>query len=368
MAAPLTEFLKKQKLMLWNNLHAVSIPPPLAQYFVLCLKLCAFLFGIISLSGLFLQADYAPSKQPYFDSNGNAMTIRIAQQDLFDPEGDIVARNGQMLLIPANGQENVLRPAQAYISIHQGIMQKPAGKWLRSVHVWSTHALILLCLFLPFLLISAKIRFGRLLWHIVWGLVILCMCLAWTGFILPWDQFSVTSWSIIMGILKGAADWAGGLILADILGGNSAITLDNISRVSALHTTVLPLMAALSLFMIYRISAQSQPNEEVSGYYTALPIAITVFVLLLAAFFPLYSMHIPADALNPKAAYFKPEWFFLPMNYIFGILPADLALLLWIFLPGILFLLPGFKKGRITILSILYSVLGLTGLLAVLQK
>ncbi|MGP8247222.1 MAG: cytochrome b N-terminal domain-containing protein [Bryobacteraceae bacterium] len=122
-----------------------------------------------------------------------------------------------------------------------------AGVFLRNLHRWSAHAMVLLVfahLFKVFY--RGAYRPPREFnWVIGVVLLMVTLFLSYTGYLLPWDQLAF--WAITVGSnILAAVPLLGAKIRFLILGGNT-VNANALLRFYVLHCVILPLVAVLFL-------------------------------------------------------------------------------------------------------------------------
>src|ERR1035438_6298858 len=138
---------------------------------------------------------------------------------------------------------------QAYADMKDLQFAVSAGVFLRNLHRWSAHAMVLLVfahLFKVFY--RGAYRPPREFnWVIGVVLLMLTLFLSYTGYLLPWDQLAF--WAITVGSnLISAVPVFGTKIRFLVLGGHT-VNANALLRFYVLHCVVLPLTAAV--FVIY---------------------------------------------------------------------------------------------------------------------
>jgi len=139
------------------------------------------------------------------------------------------------------------RPAapQAYRDMKELEFVVSSGAFLRNLHRWSAHAMVLLVfLHMARVFFAGAYRPPREFnWVVGVLLLILTLLLSYTGYLLPWDQLAF--WAITVGTnMAQAAPWIGSKFRFLLLGGN-VIGENALLRFYVLHCVVLPLAAGL---------------------------------------------------------------------------------------------------------------------------
>jgi quinol-cytochrome oxidoreductase complex cytochrome b subunit len=139
------------------------------------------------------------------------------------------------------------RPAapQAYRDMKELEFVVTSGSFLRNLHRWSAHAMVLFVfLHMARVFFSGAYRPPREFnWVIGVLLLIVTLGLSYTGYLLPWDQLAF--WAITVGTnMAQAAPVVGPPFRFLLLGGN-VIGENALVRFYVLHCVVLPLAGAL---------------------------------------------------------------------------------------------------------------------------
>jgi quinol-cytochrome oxidoreductase complex cytochrome b subunit len=131
-------------------------------------------------------------------------------------------------------------PGRAYDSIV--VLQRDwlFGRWVRAIHYWSANFLVLVVfLHLLRVVLTGGFRPPR---HINWFLGLLlwvnCMAIAFTGYLLPWDQLAYWAITICTGMVSYLP--VVGSSLQQIVQGGDDIGLATLRLFFTFHTAVLP--------------------------------------------------------------------------------------------------------------------------------
>jgi quinol-cytochrome oxidoreductase complex cytochrome b subunit len=139
---------------------------------------------------------------------------------------------------------------QAYTDMNDLRFVVSAGVFLRNLHRWSAHAMVLLVFAHMFkVFYRGAYRPPREFnWVIGVILLLITLFLSYTGYLLPWDQLAF--WAITVGSnLISAVPVMGAKIRFLLLGGNS-VNANALLRFYVLHCVILPL-AAVALVTIH---------------------------------------------------------------------------------------------------------------------
>ncbi len=138
---------------------------------------------------------------------------------------------------------------QAYNDMNDLRFVVSAGVFLRNLHRWSAHAMVLLVFAHMFkVFYRGAYRPPRQFnWVIGVVLLLITLFLSYTGYLLPWDQLAF--WAITVGSnLISAVPLIGARIRFLVLGGNS-VNANALLRFYVLHCVILPLAAAALVAM-----------------------------------------------------------------------------------------------------------------------
>lgn len=230
-----------------------------------------------------------------------------------------------------------------------------AGSFIRSIHAYGSSAIIILLV----LHIGQTIVYGsykgrrELLWLSGCILLALMLAMAFTGYLLPWDEKAYFA-SAVGTNLIAEVPWIGPPLQQLVRGGEQMGTL-TVSRFYALHVFVLPALLigfiAAHVFFFRKAGAAGPINENpmhpklpTVPFYPRQVFLDAVFAIVLIAVLAVVAIRIPMDlgpAANPADTAFlpRPEWYYRPafqwLKYLSGhwsliggiILPAILALI-----------------------------------------
>ncbi len=132
---------------------------------------------------------------------------------------------------------------QAYADMKDLQFVVSSGVWLRNLHRWSAHAMVLLVFAHMFrVFYRGAYRPPREFnWVVGVVLLLLTLFLSYTGYLLPWDQLAF--WAITVGSnIVSAVPVFGAKIRFLMLGGN-VVNANALLRFYVLHCMILPLVA-----------------------------------------------------------------------------------------------------------------------------
>jgi ubiquinol-cytochrome c reductase cytochrome b subunit len=249
----------------------------------------------------------------------------------------------------------------AWASVNYIQEEVPLGAFIRAVHHWGSSAMVVLLLaHLVQVFVWGAYKRPRELTWVVGVLLLACtLGLAFTGYLLPWDQKSYWATRVGLGIVGTVPGIGDGL--RDLLQGGSQIGNLTLTRFFTLHGFVLPgsilllVVAHLYLFRQHGVTppwwrspeqlrAQREPFWPGQALKDAALAAAFLLGLGAWAYYRPAPLEAPADPSQPYEA--RPEWYFMflfqILRYFRGsyevvgtfVLPAAffLVLLLWPFL------------------------------------
>lgn len=142
---------------------------------------------------------------------------------------------------------------RAYSSVKEIIFVVPGGRYIRNIHRWAGHGLVLVAfLHLVRVFYTASYLKGRRLnWIIGIAMLVVTLFLSFSGYLLPWDQlayWAVTIGANIAASIRELTDALGitqavdiGGLLKKILIGGETVGQAALSRFYMLHVVFLPL-------------------------------------------------------------------------------------------------------------------------------
>ncbi|MGO9017386.1 MAG: cytochrome b [Syntrophobacteraceae bacterium] len=223
----------------------------------------------------------------------------------------------------------------------------PLGMVIRRIHHWS--AMIMIAAILTHLariyFTSAYRKPREVNWLI--GLVLLAMTLgaAFTGYLLPYSQFSVTATSIAYYISK-SVPWAGDWISRFLFAGEFPAA-GTVPRFFFLHVMVIPalLVAVIGLHLLVVVKQRhTEPvaNKKRKGAregqrLIGIPVWPEQSLISLSLFFfllfvvVLMSTYIPLNPIemfgppSPGTPVMRPDWYFLPIYGFLKLVPGDVS-------------------------------------------
>lgn len=229
------------------------------------------------------------------------------------------------------------------------------GSFLRSIHSYGSSAIVivlLLHIMQTFIYGSYKGR-RELLWVVGCILFVLMLGMAFTGYLLPWDQKAYFATTVGTNILS-EVPLVGNLLKQLLRGGTEMGTL-TLSRFFVLHVFLLPalifLFVAQHIYLFRKAGAAGPasadpvtPNLPTEPFYPKQLVMDMGFALLIIVFLGFLAWKVPA-ALGPKAdpaeTVFlpRPEWYYVPVFQYLKYWNASTSVLGILVIPGILGLL-----------------------------
>jgi ubiquinol-cytochrome c reductase cytochrome b subunit len=230
-----------------------------------------------------------------------------------------------------------------------------SGSFIRSIHAYGSSGIIILLL----LHIGQTILYGsykgrrELLWLSGCILLALMLGMAFTGYLLPWDEKAYFATAVGTNLIA-EVPFIGPILQKLVRGGDQMGTL-TISRFFVLHVFILPAMLigfiASHVFFFRKAGAAGpikedpvQPKLPTVPFYPRQVFMDAVFAIVLIGILAVIAKTIPMDlgpAANPADTHFlpRPEWYYRPafqwLKYLSGrwsfiggiLLPALLALI-----------------------------------------
>src|SRR5215469_8777416 len=246
------------------------------------------------------------------------------------------------------------------------VKEVTSGSFVRSIHAYGSSAIIILL----FLHIGQTILYGsykgprELLWLSGCILLALMLAMAFTGYLLPWDEKAYFA-SAVGTNLIAEVPWIGPPLQRLVRGGDQMGTL-TVSRFYALHVFVLPALLigfiAAHVFFFRKAGAAGPIKEDPvhpklppAPFYPRQVLFDAVFAVVLIGILAIISIKNPMDlgpAADPANTHFlpRPEWYYRPAFQWLKYLSGPWSLLGGIILPAILALIfacfPFFDRGR----------------------
>lgn len=235
------------------------------------------------------------------------------------------------------------------------VKEVTSGSFIRSIHAYGSSGIIILLL----LHIGQTILYGsykgrrELLWLSGCILLALMLGMAFTGYLLPWDEKAYFATAVGTNLVAEVP--LIGPILQKLLRGGDQMGTLTLSRFYVLHVFVLPAMiigfVAAHVFFFRKAGAAGpikedpvKPKLPAVPFYPRQVFMDAVFAVVLIGILAIIAKSIPMSlgpAANPADTHFlpRPEWYYRPafqwLKYLSGhwslvggiLLPALLALI-----------------------------------------
>ena len=227
-----------------------------------------------------------------------------------------------------------------------------SGLFLRSIHAYGATAIVIVL----FLHISQTLLYGsykgrrELLWLSGCFLLALMLGMAFTGYLLPWDERAYFASAVGTNIISEIPLIGEHLQL--LLRGSPQMGTLTLSRFFVLHVFVLPGLLIVSIathVFLFRKAGAAGPFKE-DSFNPKLPtqrfyprqlvmdmVASLLIVLILALMAYFVPIHLGPEANTSDTSYIpRPEWYYLPIFQWLKIVSGRWSLFGGIILPGLL--------------------------------
>ena len=226
------------------------------------------------------------------------------------------------------------------------------GSFLRSIHSYGSSAIVIvlmLHIIQTFLYGSYKGR-RELLWVVGCILFVLMLGMAFTGYLLPWDQkayFSTTIGTNILSEIPVVGNW-----LKQLLRGGTEMGTLTLSRFFVLHVFLIPalifLFVAQHVYLFRKAGAAGpvsadpiDPDLPTEPFYPKQLVMDMGFALLIVIFLGFLAWKIPVmlgPKADPSATVFlpRPEWYYVPMFQYLKYWKGSTSVIGILVIPGIL--------------------------------
>jgi len=235
------------------------------------------------------------------------------------------------------------------------VKEVTSGSFIRSIHAYgSSGIIILLCLHIGQTVLYGSYKGRReLLWLSGCILMALMLGMAFTGYLLPWDEKAYFATAVGTNLVA-EVPFIGPILQKLVRGGDQMGTL-TLSRFYVLHVFLLPGMLIAFIaghIFFFRKAGAAGPIEEdpISPKLPSVPfypkqvLMDAAFAVVLIGILALIAIKIPMDlgpSANPADTHFlpRPEWYYRPafqwLKYLSGrwsffggiLMPALLALI-----------------------------------------
>jgi len=224
----------------------------------------------------------------------------------------------------------------------------PLGLIVRRIHHWSAMLMIaaILCHLARVYFTSAYRKPREINWLIGLGLLGVTMGAAFTGYLLPYSQFSLTATSIAYYISR-SVPWIGDWIARLLFAGDFPAA-STVPRFFFLHVMLVPALL-VSLVGLHLLVLVKQKHIEPEGNrlrreaeggrrLIGIPVWPEQSVVSLALFFfmlgvvTMMATYIPLNPIetygppSPSTPVMRPDWYFLPIYGFLKLVPGDLSI------------------------------------------
>lgn len=241
----------------------------------------------------------------------------------------------------------------AWPSVNYIMSEVRFGSLVRSMHHWGSSAMVILLLvhLIQVFVWGAYKKPREFTWMVGVLLLMLTLGLAFTGYLLPWDQKAYWATKVGLGIastVPGIGEW----IKATLQGGPQMGNL-TLTRFFALHVFILPgllvtlVVVHLHLFRVHGVTppwweSESQLEAEKEPFWPGQAFKDAVFALAflvaLVAWAHWWSAPLEAKA-DPSQPYeARPEWYFMFLFYLLQFFKGPYEVLSTFVLPMLFFL------------------------------
>lgn len=237
----------------------------------------------------------------------------------------------------------------AHTTVAYIVKEVTSGSFVRSLHSYGSSAMIVvLALHIgQTILYGSYKRFRELLWLAGCVLFALIVGMAFTGYLLPWDQKAYFATAVGTNIL-GEVPLAGQWLQRFIRGGVDIGTL-TVSRFFVAHVFLLPAaifaFVAIHVYLFRKAGAAGPPSVsapvKVESFYPRQVLMDVGFAALIVTGLGLLSFFIPMELgpeANPADTRFlpRPEWYYVPMFQWLKYWKGPLAVVGIVVIPSIL--------------------------------
>jgi len=226
-----------------------------------------------------------------------------------------------------------------------------SGSFLRSIHAYGSSAMVILLL----LHVTQTFLYGaykgrrELLWLSGCVLFGLTLCMAFTGYLLPWDQKAYFATAVGTNI-AGEVPFIGAWLKSLMRGGADMGTL-TLSRFFVAHILVVPAaifgFVAMHVYLFRKAGAAGPISEHpvaptlpAEPFYPKQVIVDGAFALLIIAILATMSHFMPFELgprANPADAHYlpRPEWYYIPIFQWLKYWPGSLSFIGVVAIPSL---------------------------------
>ncbi len=232
-------------------------------------------------------------------------------------------------------------PEFAYDSIIAINEEIRFGGYLRSVHKWSSHLMIItLMLHMLRVFFTGGYRVPRELnWMVGCGLLLLTLGAGFTGYSLVWEQLSYWGATVAANILSAIPVL--GDQLASFLRGGDTVGQNMLTRLFVLHIGAIPTLmigcVAIHIYLVraHGVSQLGRPDTADSKPFPFFPdhflteVALALFLMFLLTCLALIFPAGLGDRADPLETpeHIKPEWYFFWAFRWLKLMPDQAAVL-----------------------------------------
>ncbi len=256
--------------------------------------------------------------------------------------------------------------AEAHVSVAYIVKQVAAGSFLRSVHAYGASAVIIVLI----LHLTQTFTYGdykgkrELLWFAGAFLFLLMLGMAFTGYLLPWDQKAYFATTVGTNLVS-EVPLIGSALKVLLRGGNEMGTL-TLSRFFAIHVFFLPALifafVALHVYLFRKAGAAGPtsaspiaPRLPTQSFYprqVAMDLLFTFVIIVALGLLSLFHPMELGPVANPADTTFlpRPEWYYRPLFQLLKYFPGRLEFVGVLVIPGLvlalLFAAPWLDRGH----------------------
>lgn len=227
-----------------------------------------------------------------------------------------------------------------------------AGSFLRSVHAYGSSVMVILLL----LHVTQTYLYGaykgrrELLWLSGCVLFLLVLGMAFTGYLLPWDQKAYFATAVGTNV-AGEIPWIGPWLKALMRGGADMGTL-TISRFFVAHALIVPALIfgsiALHVYLFRKAGAAGpiaedplSPKQPTEPFYPRQVVIDAIFALAIIAVLACFANFAPfplGPQANPADTHYlpRPEWYYIPIFEWLKYWPGSLSFIGIVIIPSII--------------------------------
>ncbi|MFB3916135.1 MAG: cytochrome b N-terminal domain-containing protein [Terriglobales bacterium] len=254
----------------------------------------------------------------------------------------------------------------AHVSVAYIVKVVAAGSFLRSVHAYGSSAVVIVLLLHLIQTFTYGAYKGRreLLWLAGAFLFLLMLGMAFTGYLLPWDQKAYFATTVGTNLLS-ELPVIGPALTALLRGGTEMGTL-TVSRFFVIHVFFLPALiftfVAIHVYLFRKAGAAGPvhadpvaPKLPAGRFYPRQVLMDLAFTFVLIVALGLLALYRPMElgpVANPADTTFlpRPEWYYRPIFQELKYFPGPQAVIGIVVIPGVvlglLFLTPFIDRSH----------------------